>query len=378
MGAYFAALPFVLGLVWLALQFMDSTLLVELSLYAGPTLLAGMVLGLPIVAGVFWKRGDAHPIARAALIITLLSPLSVVLPWASVPANIGLGLANFAFFAEWLTKYPNFGPINYEVLLGILCICGSATMPAVYAASRLWGDDDNRSLSVVLFVLFLVAYLPVLFRLDLESLLVWGAASYVFAAGALMRALLLVYMVVGVFHGTATRAAAMAAVLLMGCDQAPPVSSDLRFHTPKATIDTLLETYGLEMVSQDEIRRRMQIGRSFHLVDPETRDLCFADFDGPEDEGMIGYVFGGLAPAKDDVRITQTGDTAHAFGETRDGRRNRPIVLERDSTGAWRIVLEESVPSDVRDRLDRVVEEGDNPLKRYRQQAPTPDTPTPN
>lgn len=137
MGAYFAALPFVLGLVWLALQFMDSTLLVELSLYAGPTLLAGMVLGLPILAGVFWKRGDPHPVARAALIITLLSPLSVVLPWASVPANIGLGLANFAFFVEWLTKYPNFGPINYEVLLGILCmrlghdargLCGESTL----------------------------------------------------------------------------------------------------------------------------------------------------------------------------------------------------------------------------------------------------------
>lgn len=155
-------------------------------------------------------------------------------------------------------------------------------------------------------------------------------------------------------------------VLMAACDSAPPVSRDLRFHTPKATIDTLLESYGLENVSQDEIRRRMQIGRSFHLVDPETRNLCFADFDGPEDEGMLGYVFGGLAPAKDDVRITQTEDTAHAFGETREGRRNRPIVLQRDGTGNWRIVLSESVPDDVRDRLERVVEEGDNPLVRQR------------
>ncbi len=378
MGAYFAGLPFVLGLIWLALQFVGGPVLVEVSLYAGPVLLSAMVLGLPILAAVYWKRGEAHPIARAALICTLIAPLSVVPSWAVVPSGLGPGLANFAYFAQWLTKYPNFGPINYEVLLGILCICGSATMPTIYAASRLWGEEDNRSLSFVLFVLHLIAYVPVLLRLDLESMVLWGPASYVFGSGALMRALVLVYMVIGVFSGTTTRAAAIAAVLLLGCDQSPPVSNDLRFHTPKATIDTLLETYGLEMVSQDEIRRRMQIGRSFHLVDPETRDLCFADFDGPEDEGMIGYVFGGLAPAKDDVRITQTGDTAHAFGETRDGRRNRPTVLERDSTGAWRIVLEESVPADVRQRLDRVVEEGDNPLKRYRQAVDTTDSTTTN
>lgn len=188
----------------------------------------------------------------------------------------------------------------------------------------------------------------------------------VFGSGAVMRLVLLACMALGALPRGGVAVAAVV-LGLVACD-APPVSDDLRFHTPKATIDTLLETYGLEQVSQEEIRRRMQLGRSFHLVDPATRDLCFADFDGPDDEGLVGYVFGGLAPAKDDVRITQTGDVAHAFGETRDGRRNRPIVLERDGTGAWRIVLEESVPSDVRARLDRVVEEGDNPLERHRRE----------
>lgn len=370
MGAYFVGLPFVLGLLWLGLELAGIDGLREITLHAGPVLLGVMIVGLPVLAILFAKKGHDRPIARAALMLTLLSPLTVMLPWAAAPSHIGIGLGNFSFFVHWLTKYPNLGPINYEVLLGMLCVLGSATMPALYAASRLWaGDDDERSsLSFVLFVLHLVAYLPVLVRLDLEMIAIWGSAAYVFGSGALMRALLLVYMVIGV-RGVARHgrvAVAVAFVLVMACDSTPPVSDDLRFHTPKATIDTLIETYGLEMVSQAEIRRRMQIGRSFHLVDPETRDLCFADFDGPEDEGMVGYVFGGLAPAKDDVRITQTGDVAHAFGETRDGRRNRPIVLQRDDTGAWRIVLDESVPADVRERLERVVEEGDNPLERIR------------
>lgn len=369
MGRYFAAFPFVVGLVWLALQLTQLDITVDITLFLGPWMLVGLALAVPVGGLILRRRGHAQPFSTAALYVALASPLSVILPWVVAPTRIGLGFANFGFFVEWLTRYPNLGPINYEVLFGILCVLGTASLPAFYAMARLWGRESL--VPTVLFVLHLVVYVPVVVRLDYElflvSLMYGTLGPFVFGSGALMRALMLSCMVAGALPRKAVAVAA-AVMALAACDSAPPVSSDLRFHTPKATIDTLIETYGLEMVSQEEIRRRMQIGRSFHLVDPATRDLCFADFDGPEDEGLVGYVFGGLAPAKDDVRITQTGDTAHAFGETRDGRRNRPIVLERDDDGAWRIVLEESVPADVRDRLDRVVEEGRNPLERYRKQ----------
>ncbi len=137
----------------------------------------------------------------------------------------------------------------------------------------------------------------------------------------------------------------------VACSSGPRVSNDLRFQSPKATIDTLLETYGLEGVTQDEVRRRMRVGRTFHLNDPATRDLCFADLGHESDEGFIGFVFGSVAAGKDDLRITVTDDVAHVFSETREGRRARPVVLRQDDEGAWKIILNESVPDSVRTRL---------------------------
>ncbi|MEM9068044.1 MAG: hypothetical protein AAGE52_06035 [Myxococcota bacterium] len=138
-------------------------------------------------------------------------------------------------------------------------------------------------------------------------------------------------------------------VALVACGEAP--QPDFRFHTPKATVDTLLESYGLERVSQEEVRRRMQIGRTFHLVDPAARDACFDRAVTADDEGLIGYVFGSLAPTKDNMPITITEDVAHVFGETLEGRRNTPVVLHPDGEGNWKISIEESVPASVRTRL---------------------------
>ena len=102
---------------------------------------------------------------------------------------------------------------------------------------------------------------------------------------------------------------ALCVFCLVGCDDEPV---DLRFHTPKATIDTLLEVYGVLELPQAEIDRRVEIGRTFHLNDPDTMRACFKDFEGPADDGLVGYVFGSLASAKDDLRITVTGDRARA------------------------------------------------------------------
>ncbi len=138
-------------------------------------------------------------------------------------------------------------------------------------------------------------------------------------------------------------------VVLLACGEPP--RPDLRFHTPKATVDTLLESYGLESVSQEEVRRRMRLGRRFHLVDPAARDACFDVPIGRVEEGLVGFVFGSLAPTKDDMRISISGESAHVFGETLPGRPNTPVVLRRDGEGNWRIALYESVPARVRRRL---------------------------
>jgi len=131
-----------------------------------------------------------------------------------------------------------------------------------------------------------------------------------------------------------------------------PEPTDLRLFTPKTTAETLLEVYGVADVSEEEVRRRMRIGRSFHLHDPETRALCFADLDesAPDAEGLVGYVFGSLASGKSDLEVTITGDVAHVFGRDETGRRSRPVVMRREDSG-WKIVLRESVPVAIQRRL---------------------------
>lgn len=131
-----------------------------------------------------------------------------------------------------------------------------------------------------------------------------------------------------------------------------PEPTDLRLFTPKTTAETLLEVYGVADVSEEEVRRRMRIGRSFHLHDPETRALCFADLDesAPDAEGLVGYVFGSLASGKSDLEVTITGDVAHVFGRDESGRRSRPVVMRREDAG-WKIVLRESVPIAIQRRL---------------------------
>ncbi len=134
--------------------------------------------------------------------------------------------------------------------------------------------------------------------------------------------------------------------------------SDLRYHTPQATVHTLLDAYGVLEISQKEIDRRMDIGRGFHLNDPEARQLAFADWDEPADEGLAGYVFGNLVRAKDSLRISITEDVAHVRSANPDVR-IRPVVLQEDEVG-WRIVLDDSVPPAVARDLRQAWEERAN------------------
>ena len=108
-------------------------------------------------------------------------------------------------------------------------------------------------------------------------------------------------------------------------------------------------------MSEAEIDRRMATGYQFHLVDRDARRACFADWDEPSDEALVGYVFGSLIAAKDDLVATLRGDRAQMIVENPE-RRTRPVefVLE---DGAWRILLEDSVPQSAQRELREKWEE---------------------
>ena len=140
-----------------------------------------------------------------------------------------------------------------------------------------------------------------------------------------------------------------ALVFSMACgDDATP---DLRLMTPRTTIETMLASYGVADLPQEEIDRRMSIGRRFHLNDPAALRACFSDWEEPAGEGLAGYVFGSIVVAKDDLIATVRDDEAEVMVRDPE-RRTRPVFLEREG-GSWRINLERSVPRSVREELER-------------------------
>lgn len=140
----------------------------------------------------------------------------------------------------------------------------------------------------------------------------------------------------------------LAALMMVACGDDP--APDLRLMTPMTTIETLLDSYGVAELPQEEIDRRLSIGRRFHLNDPAALRACFSDWEEPAGEGLAGYVFGSIIVAKDDLIATVRDDEAEVM--VRDAeRRTRPVVLERED-GAWRINLERSVPRSVREEIE--------------------------
>lgn len=152
---------------------------------------------------------------------------------------------------------------------------------------------------------------------------------------------------------------AALALAIAACEGAV-THTDARFSTPEHTVGTLLGAYDLEDVPQAEIRERMAHHGRFELADRDSYEECFADFVGtPSDEGYAGFVVGALAAGRDDIRVTITGE--HATVSPREGVR---IVMDRDDDGAWRIVLRESVPTELRERLSSIAEHAEGRLRR--------------
>lgn len=119
--------------------------------------------------------------------------------------------------------------------------------------------------------------------------------------------------------------------------------TDSRFATPERTVSTLLAAHGVEHASQTELRERFVSEGRLAIVDRGAYEACFVDLDQPGGEALAGYVLGMVAAARDELRYETVEQ--HGYVIPREGAR---IVMRRGADGAFRIVLTESVPADVR------------------------------
>jgi hypothetical protein len=159
-------------------------------------------------------------------------------------------------------------------------------------------------------------------------------------------------------HALVCALLAGSAVAVTACEGAV-TEVDARFSTPEHTVRTLFGAYGVEDLSQQEIRDRMTTHGRFELRDRESYLACFADLETTADEGLAGFVFGALAAGKDELRTTITNDRA-----TVSPRENMNVVLLRGEDGRWRISLRESVPDEVRTRLGVVAADAERRERR--------------
>lgn len=146
---------------------------------------------------------------------------------------------------------------------------------------------------------------------------------------------------------------------LLGCDGATR-TADARFSTPEHTVRTLMSAYGLEDATQDQIRERMAHHDRFEMQSRATFRACFEDLGtSPAAEGAAGFVFGALAAGRDDTAVQLHGETASL-----SPRAGVEIVMHRGEDGAYRIVLAQSVPAEVRARMASLAQHADDRLRR--------------
>lgn len=153
-------------------------------------------------------------------------------------------------------------------------------------------------------------------------------------------------------------ASALGLSLSAGCEGST-TEIDVRYSTPEHTITTLFTAYGVEQLSQEEVRQRMAGNGHFELRDRETYLSCFGDLATPTDEGLAGFVFGALAAGKDDLRTVIANGRA-----TVSPRPGFEVVLRRQDDGRWLISLADSVPEEVRTRLGMVAADYEHRQRR--------------
>jgi hypothetical protein len=124
------------------------------------------------------------------------------------------------------------------------------------------------------------------------------------------------------------------------------------FESPSATIDSLFRAYGVQDISQDEARRRLQARERFQLLDKQLFQSCFSDWQGEHDHALGGFVFGQLVAGKDELQITAEGGVAKVRAASASPELQSVVLVKQQE--AWKIDLRQSVPAKVRQSLYEV------------------------
>lgn len=201
-------LPFGLALTWLTLALVDWTPEIPiLLLYIIVDLAILLPISLILAAKIIDKTDQ--PLELMALLSPcFMAPLSVLHIWALVPGNLGIGEGGFEFFLGWLVKYPNFGPVNLDILLGILAVLGTGVMPVIFGLYFWYTKKRSDLLLRLLSILFLIPFFAVFFVLDLGLWYVglnemWevfdSATDHMILYGPIMRSLPLISIGILVF-----------------------------------------------------------------------------------------------------------------------------------------------------------------------------------
>jgi len=147
-------------------------------------------------------------------------------------------------------------------------------------------------------------------------------------------------------------AAAAAVLVIASCMSCKSESAPTGFESPSATIDSLFRAYGVQDISQDEARRRLQARERFELLDKQLFQNCFSDWQGEHDHALGGFVFGQLVAAKDELEITVEDDTAQVRAASASPELQAMVLVKHN--GAWKIDLRQSVPPKIRQSLYEV------------------------
>lgn len=146
----------------------------------------------------------------------------------------------------------------------------------------------------------------------------------------------------------------LSALLVLACGDV--TRTDPRLATPERTVRTLLAAHGIEDAAPGALEERLIAEGGFAIVDRAAYEACFADLHQPGGAGMAGYVLGLLAAARGELRY----ETIEQHGYVQVRREGLRVVMRRGEDGAYRIVLAESVPEDVRRSITGI--EGASPI----------------
>ncbi|MCB9594849.1 MAG: hypothetical protein H6719_19160 [Sandaracinaceae bacterium] len=173
---------FSLALVALVVEALPSELGGDVMMYGllvGPVVLAlGAIAAAWLLVSAVRDPERAVRLRREALLVPcVLAPLGVLAPWTLAPSHFGTSYGSLPFFLSWVDRYPTVGPVNHEVLLGIGAVLGACALPAALAAHVALTRRPRPRVVITLAILQLVAYLPVLLRLDGDLLLASAAVA---------------------------------------------------------------------------------------------------------------------------------------------------------------------------------------------------------